>query len=170
VRKLREGVLPTIVWGVLAVLGVFAARAGWNAIYADWERNGQTSSAAPARSASPDIRTTAAISTSDTNKPEAKPYTTFAEFTLPAAGTSGKSVGEWVAVPEGTHRINWGTDDPDPNEVDTEIEMKLRDGRLIGPVPISKNVIDIRVSDVKALRASNKRPATGVTVTFRAAR
>jgi hypothetical protein len=165
VRKLREGIVPTVVWGLVSVAGVFAARAGWDAIYADWERNGKNFSAPPARRASDRIQTSVVISGGYT-PPKTSRYTTFAQFTLPPAGMSGKSVGDWVSVPRGTKYIRWRTDDPDANKGDTEIELKLRDGRLIGPVPISTEVEDVRVSDIKALRASNKRPSEAVTVFF----
>ena len=58
--------VPTVIWGMVSILGVFVARAGWNAIYANWEQNGQTVSA-PVRQPDSGISVTATLSQPQTN-------------------------------------------------------------------------------------------------------
>ena len=59
--KLREGVVPIFVWAGVCVVGLFIARAGWEAIYDNWEKNGQNF-AAPSQQASPPIATSVVLS------------------------------------------------------------------------------------------------------------
>jgi hypothetical protein len=59
--KLREGVFPIFVWAGVSVVGLFIARAGWEAIYDNWEKNGQNFSAPPQQT-SPRISTSVVLS------------------------------------------------------------------------------------------------------------
>jgi hypothetical protein len=51
--KLREGVVPIFIWAGVSVAGLFVARAGWEAIYNNWDKNGQNFSAPPQQASHP---------------------------------------------------------------------------------------------------------------------